>query len=74
MSWQINCFHWQETGKKDPALFIPSLTNKEGSQLKSHLADILPPAVSSQEQNDDYMHLGETLKRNALSKLGMVWK
>lgn len=46
--------------------FIPSLIHEEGSELKSHLADILPPAVSSHEQNDDYVHLIKTLKRKPI--------
>lgn len=46
--------------------FIPSLIHKEGSELKSHLAVILPSALSSHEKNDDYVHLSKTLKRKPL--------
>lgn len=64
-SWQTNHFHCQEKGKNDSCPLYPK-PHSQGSQLKSHLADAHPPAVSSHEQNDDYVHLGKTLKKKTL--------
>lgn len=63
----------------------PSIVRNKGKVVPEHFMQALlagrnlsprhsSPAGSSQEQNDDCAYLGQTLKREALWKLGTGWK